>query len=411
MSSATTPARTGREQGVILRILALVALAVIPLNGHGADSALNPDLPCQGTKRAPVTYQVDLSAVITPPYKCKSLKVWMPVPPSDTIQQVSDSRFSTFPMDATPRIGTEKTYGNRFAYFEFKEPHGAQIVRHRFTVRTYEVRWNIDPQKMIEVKKWPAVFAPFLRSELHIPVDDRVTALARTIVAENPGAGRDLQGVMSWVSREMTYSHKVASLKGSAMHALEKKVGHCSDYHGLCTALGRSLGYPTRIAYGINPYPKNSPSHCKLEAFLPPYGWVCFDVSETQQLIERIKKDKTLAEDRKTQLVEAAKARLFAGFRDNTWFAQTHGSGYELEPPASQKVAVVRTIYAEADGVPYPEPDPANSEQRAFSWMTVHHYVADRKVMNPFQDWHSLGEPKGVSPRLNLQQSTKDTQP
>ena len=59
-------------------------------------------------------------------------------------------------------------------------------------------------------------------------------------------------------------------------------------------------------------------------------------------------------------------------------------------PTAKRKVAVVRTIYAEADGEALPEPDPANVNQRAFGWMTVHHYVADRKVTSPFQDWRSL---------------------
>lgn len=350
---------------------------------------LRPDLPCQGTLSDPVTYQVDLSAVVTPPYKCKVLKVWMPVPPSDTVQHVTDSRFTAFPMKVQPRIGVEKTYGNRFAYFEFHSPQGAQILRHRFTVKTHEVRWNVTPAQLLAVKSWPAAFGPFLRGEKYVPVDERFSNLARTIVAEETG-GHDLQRVMSWVGREIVYSHKEASLKGSALHALDKKVGHCSDFHGLCTALGRSLGYPARIAYGINPYPKNSPSHCKLEVFLPPYGWVCFDVSETKLLIERIQKDDRLDEARKSALIEAARQRLFAGFRDNTWFVQTRGSGYDLAPPAKQKVAVVRTIHAEADGVAYPEPDPADSQQRRFSWMTVHHYVADRAVTNPFRDWRSL---------------------
>ena len=86
----------------------------------------------------------------------------------------------------------------------------------------------------------------------------------------------------------------------------------------------------------------------------------------------------------------AALRRMDRGFRDNTWFLQTRGSDYDLVPPASRKVAVVRTIYAEADGVPYPEPDPANPKQTAFSWMTMHRYVPDRPVTSPFQDWRSL---------------------
>ncbi len=43
----------------------------------------------------------------------------------------------------------------------------------------------------------------------------------------------------------------------------------------VCRASGGPwLHYPTRVAYGINTFPKNSPSHCKLEVYLPPYGWV-----------------------------------------------------------------------------------------------------------------------------------------
>ena len=78
--------------------------------------------------------------------------------------------------------------------------------------------------------------------------------------------------------------------------------GHCSDYHGLCAAFGRALGVPMRVTYGINPFPKNSPSHCKMEAYLPPYGWVSFDVSETQLLINAIKQDKELADAKKDRI-------------------------------------------------------------------------------------------------------------
>src|SRR5438552_13914494 len=111
---------------------------------------------------------------------------------------------------------------------------------------------------------------------------------------------------MRWVNHTLTYDHVLASLQASSKHALEHKRGHCSDYHGLCAAMGRALGYPTRVTYGINPFPKNSPSHCKLEAFLPPYGWVSFDVAETQKLLGEIKKAKDLEPVRREQLTRAA---------------------------------------------------------------------------------------------------------
>jgi hypothetical protein len=117
---------------------------------------------------------------------------------------------------------------------------------------------------------------------------------------------------------------------------------------------------------------------------------VSFDVSETQNLLTAIGKEASLDEPRRQKLMGLAKDRLLHGFRDNTWFLQTRGTDYDLEPPASKKVAVVRTIFAEADGVALPEPDPANKKQREFSWMTVHQYSPDRPVTYPFKDVTSL---------------------
>ena len=51
---------------------------------------------------------------------------------------------------------------------------------------------------------------------------------------------------------------------------------------------------------------------------------------------------------------------------------------------------MVHTLYAEADGVALPEPDPANPQKREFAWMTVHEYKPDRAVTYPFKDWRSL---------------------
>jgi transglutaminase-like putative cysteine protease len=357
---------------------------------ESAAPALDPAQPYTACKSDPVTYQVEFSAVVTPPYHARVLKVWMPIPQTDAAQEVSGSVFSTYPMKVEPKVGTEKVYGNKFAYFEFDHPEGAQVIRHNFTVKTWELRWDVDPAKVAKVEKWPASFAPYLRSERLIATDDRFQKLAGSIVPERKGAAADMAAVIDWVNANLKYSHSDCSLQASALHALERRVGHCSDWHGLCTALGRTLGYPTRVVYGINPTPKNSPSHCKLEAYLPPYGWVCFDVSETQVLIGRINKDASLDEARKKQLAEAARDRLLKGFRDNTWFLQTRGTDYELEPPAKRKAAVVRTIYAEADGEALPEPDPADPTQRRFAWMTVHRYVPDRPVTNPFKDWRSL---------------------
>ena len=154
--------------------------------------------------------------------------------------------------------------------------------------------------------------------------------------------------------------------------------------------MGRALGYPTRVTYGLALFPKNSPSHCKMEAYLPPAGWVSFDLSETQKLVQSIQASDKYSEEEKLSLIAAAQDRLAGGFRENSWLLLTKGTDYELAPKAAKRVRVVRTAYIEADGEALPEPDPANVHQREFAWMTVHKYSADKEFRLPFKDSATL---------------------
>jgi transglutaminase-like putative cysteine protease len=373
--------------------LAVATLTAIPVARADEHDQFDPKMSYQAARSNPVTYDLDFSVVVTPPCKAKVLKVWLPMPQTDFGQEVSESGLSTYPITVEPRIAVEKVFGNKFAYFEFHKAQGAQIIRHQFTVKVWELHWNLDPAKVSAVADWPASFDRYRKGETQaVVVDERFETLLRQIVPQRTNPLQDITTVMDWVIRDFKYDHDDASLQASAVHALEKHHGHCSDYHGFCAAMGRVLGSPTRVTYGINPFPKNSPSHCKLEAFLPPYGWVSFDVSETQNMLFAITKDASLDEPTRQNLTEAAKKRLLHGFRDNTWFLQTKGTDYDLEPPAAKRVAVVRTAYAEADGVALPEPDPANTQQHAYAWMTVHKYVPDRAVTYPFKDIKSLDQ-------------------
>ena len=371
-------------------MLALWTTACAPLLAVAAEPEVIANPAYAPKKSKPVAYDVDFAVAVTPPALAKVLKVWLPLPQNDAGQEVEEKEITTFPVKVTPRIGREKIHGNTFAYFEFKDPQGAQIIHHRFKITVWELRWNLDPAKVAKVERWPASFDPYLRGDLSVVVDARFLKVAREIVPEKRDEVRDLAVVMAWVNDHMKYDHAAGSLSANSVHALTNRVGHCSDYHSLCAAVGRSLGYPMRVTYGINPFPKNSPSHCKLEAYLPPYGWVIYDVSETQNLIGSIKKDAALDGAKKEELIRAATERLTHGFRDNTWYSQTRGTDYDLEPPASKRVPVVRTIYAECDGVALPEPDPANKQKHEFAWMTAHKYTPDRTVTYPFKDWHSL---------------------
>jgi transglutaminase-like putative cysteine protease len=387
---------------MMFRIALLPAVAAASFQVHAiepADAAIDPSAPYQAELRNPVTHRVDLRAVITPPYGTKVLRVWVPIPPSDNVQSVKDESFETFPDVVKPTISEEPLFGNRFAYFELKEPKGAQMITHRFTITTHELYFHLDPEKVSPVKAWPASFAPFLRSESQaVVVSAAVKSLASEIVPAPAHELGDVARVIDWISSNMKYDHSSASLRASSEWALEKHAGHCSDYHGLCSAFSRAMGYPARVTYGMNTFAKNSPSHCKAEIFVPGYGWVSFDVSETQRLCEKIAADDSIDAARKKELIDRAKGRLFSGFRDNTWFLQTRGTDYDLAPRASRRVAVVRTIYAEADGQALPEPDPGDKTKREFAWMTLHSFEPDHPVAYAFTDLKAL-ESTSEAPR------------
>ena len=195
---------------------------------------------------------------------------------------------------------------------------------------------------------------------------------------------------MNWMEANLVYDHHDASLRANSEHMLDQAPRRIAAITTAFVRRWEVLGMPTRVTYGINAFPKNSPSHCKIEAYLAPYGWVSFDVSETQKLIAEIRKASTLSDTDKARLVERAQARLMSGFRDNTWYLQTRGTDYELVPKASKVRAVVRTAYIEADGVPLQDFDTADKSQKSFAWITVHEYRPDHAVPYPFTDWKTL---------------------
>ena len=352
------------------------------------DTHLKASADYSARRYDPINHEVDLMITVTPPYHCKVLKVWVPIPQSDFAQQVGESQFSTFPDNVEPQISEEPVYGNRFAYFEFHDPHGAQVIRHRVDARVWNLRWDVDSDNVDRVNRWPTGFAPYLKPQ-SIDDEKQFQKVLHEIVAPDEDTA-DMATVMRWIDENLAYDHINASLQADANHALSQRRGHCSDYHGLCATMGRALGHPSRVTYGLALFPKNSPSHCKMESFLPPYGWVSFDLSETQKMVKRINEDETLSDAQKGKLATAARTRLLSGFRENSWLLFTKGTDYELVPKASRKVRVVRTAYIEADGEPLPEPDPANIEKREFAWMTAHKYEADKPFKLPFKDVETL---------------------
>ncbi|MBI1849165.1 MAG: transglutaminase domain-containing protein [Planctomycetes bacterium] len=368
----------------LLAALALEASALVA-SGRAADEVASPspDRPYSGQLSNLINYHVEFDYVFTAPYKTKLAKVWLPIPQTNARQAITN--YKVDPTAAS--MDEEPTFGNRLAYLEFANPLGGQIIHVSYDAAVSEVRWNLDPAKVVTVAHLPTSFTPFLTSGGKIEVDDEVRRIAAEVAGTESNPALVAQKLMVWVIDHMEYGHDLCSLQASTKHALENHKGHCSDYHGLTIALLRARGIPARLCYGINPIDakKPSPSHCKAEIYLEPYGWVNFDVSEADKVITKAEKDPALSVEAKAQVREETLARLFSGFMDNTWIRNTIGTGYDFAPKTTEGTpSLVRTAYIEADGQALPDPDPGNPNKREFAWMLIPRYKTDRTPVYPW---------------------------
>ncbi|MAI34032.1 MAG: transglutaminase [Rhodopirellula sp.] len=319
------------------------------------------------TKTAVAKFKVDFRVAIKAPAKTKQLRIWVPLPPSNENQSVWDRKLQTFPRPHQPQITREPNFGNEFAYFEINEPDGPLEIQHTFTAEIAQLDWGVDYSKIINADSWPRSFEVFQTPDVRSERAKDYTEIVKQIQSVSDQKSKQFMKAIKWVDENLTYDSSNASLTADPAHGLIHRRGHCSDYHGLCGTFAREIGYPSRVLYGLQMFDKGSPSHCKLEVFMPPYGWVSYDLSETQKLAFKVGKDDKLLPEQREKTAEFVRQRTLNGFRENTWLLVTRGENYPLTPNASNPVSIIRTIYAEADGIPLEE----GAAAEAGTWLTM----------------------------------------
>jgi len=318
-------------------------------------------------KTAVAKFNVDFRVTIKAPAKTKQLRVWVPLPPSTENQMVWDRKFQTFPREHQPQLTREPTFGNEFAYFEINSPDGPLEIQHTFKAEIAQLDWGVDYSKVANTASWPQAFEVFQTPDVRSERAKDYTEVVQQIQSVSDAKSKQFMKAIEWVDENLTYDSANASLTADPAHGLIHRRGHCSDYHGLCGTFAREIGYPSRVLYGLQMFDKGSPSHCKLEVFMPPYGWVSYDLSETQKLAIKVSKDDKLLPEQRKKTAEFVRQRTLNGFRENTWLLVTRGENYPLKPVASNPVSIVRTIYAEADGIPLKE----GAAAEAGTWLTM----------------------------------------
>ena len=174
---------------------------------RGGPVPLDPNQPYRAQRDKPVKYRVKFQVVVTPPAKTRLLKIWLPLPQNDFGQQISDDSLTSSPLEIQPQVAAEPIFGNKFAHFVFHDPQGAQIICHQFTITVWELHWNLDSRKVIQVSQWPAAFDRYRGGERQaVVVDERFRRLAEQVVPQRGNPFQDMQTVMSWVNDHYIFS-------------------------------------------------------------------------------------------------------------------------------------------------------------------------------------------------------------
>jgi transglutaminase-like putative cysteine protease len=184
----------------------------------------------------------------------------------------------------------DEKYGNSILHLSVKDPETRPMeISLSFEVlrREYIRR---DPQDGEENR---ADLTRWLGPDRLVPLDDRVQALARRIVAGKASPLEKARAVYDHVVSTMRYDKTGTGWgRGDLNFACDYRRGNCTDFHALLIGLARAAGIPARFEIGF-PLPEKhgegivSGYHCWAEIYVEGFGWVPVDASEASKHPEK----------------------------------------------------------------------------------------------------------------------------
>lgn len=284
------------------------------------------------------TYATRIPAI---PEGAQKLRLWIPVPESDSHQEVSRLLIeSPVPYE----LHREPEYQNRYAYLELdpRQTPAPAEVRLNFRVERREHRVPLDGRGVSasDAPALPAELERFLRPDRLVPTDGIIAALAEQ---ETRGLTRPLdkaRAIYNYVVSTMRYEKTGEGWgRGDAIYACTARKGNCTDFHALFIGMMRAAGIPARFEIGF-PLPADKRAgeipgyHCWAQFYLDGVGWVPVDASEAWK--------------------NPAKRNYFFGAHDEHRVLFTRGRDIRFNP-AQQGDTLNYFIYpyAELDGQPF----------------------------------------------------------
>ncbi|MBI3013412.1 MAG: transglutaminase domain-containing protein [Elusimicrobia bacterium] len=213
---------------------------------------------------------------VTVPPGSKEIRVWIPVP-QDHEYQRSETVSVQSPIPY--RTTVEKTFGNRFLYFE----------TYRFSEDSLriQVQWKIvrkEQKNPSSDRSHPASL--YLKSRGLEVVNEEIVRIAEDATTGIDDPFGKAKSLYRYVLGHMKYDKSGTGWgKGDVVYTCRVGRGNCTDFHSLFIALARASKIPARFQMGF-PLPKTEEGtlsngyHCWAEFYVKERGWIPVDISE-----------------------------------------------------------------------------------------------------------------------------------
>lgn len=230
--------------------------------------------------------EVELTVTIAAPDDSKDVRVWIPYPVSNNVQDVSNVRINgNFSQSG---IYGEKETGNLALYAEWATPTKDRAITLTFTATARELIKKefpaVEPDIPVEIKE-------YLKSTVFIPTDGKIKEIALHITNDKQKISEKARAVYQWVVENIVRDPNV---KGCGTGEVEKVIaqrgGKCADISSVFVSVARAAGVPAREVFGLRLGKKDEEDmtgghHCWAEFYVPGYGWVPADPSDVRKIM------------------------------------------------------------------------------------------------------------------------------
>jgi transglutaminase-like putative cysteine protease len=213
-----------------------------------------------------------------------TLDIYLPIPENRDNQTL----IGPVEFDPKPNEVIEDSWGQKIAHFAYKNLKGYSIVRPGWKVdaRICAVEYFIYPDKVGTLDEIsPDIKKKFTQDGDKYRINDPyIRELARKIAGEEKNPYWIVRRIYEYLADHLSYNLKPVGGWNPAPTVLKRGTSSCSEYSYSMIALCRSLGVPIRYVGAVSLRGDDASIddvfHRWTEVYLPPYGWIPFDVNK-----------------------------------------------------------------------------------------------------------------------------------